>query len=501
MNRIVTAVIVLILSVLLLGLFPFYPIYLVIGLGVLLGLLGLELPSLALMLAVLLSVFGAFYQNPFIGLTFLVVLVVFASLTQTWIELGLLSATWLLAMLILPPLAIAPTILAGLHYGRQQALKIGILAAITTFLLTWSVGSARVALMPIVNHAAMYVPKPIPNPWQFAAFIPDPSILTTSALSAFFGPLGAAVSDFRFYIFIAVWAVAGYLAGFLAGRFKRQFYVPAAVAGVVPLLAVSFIFGAAAPLDLGVALVGAVVAGAVYRVVQSFVQARELGMFTRLQDLIPGGLPEKYSVLLGSPVCEERNLVIEQFLQLDEGAKSPSYLLTSDLDFARATVEKYGEQLTVLVANQRAASVTGAKVIPITSGPQNLTTINIELVKAVRNVASKGGRVCLDILSDILLTQKMLTTRKWVTDLVPRLDEWGFTTLGVFNPSLHSPEDTTAMVDLFKGYMQISDQEIAGKTRKTITVRKMTGLQYSEAQLVVDREALGRRKRKSRFAR
>jgi len=112
--------------------------------------------------------------------------------------------------------------------------------------------------------------------------------------------------------------------------------------------------------------------------------------------------------------------------------------------------------------------------------------------------------VCLDVLSDILLTHKLQTTRKWVSDLVPRLDEWGFTVLAVFNPTLHSSEEAKALTDLFKGFIEISEKDMAGKMRKVIAVRKMTDLQFNEAELIFDRrlmhqpEAKGLRARLSR---
>jgi KaiC/GvpD/RAD55 family RecA-like ATPase len=495
-NRAITFLVVAVLSGLLLTLFPFYPLYITIVLALVLGGLAIEFPSLSLPIAVLLSVIGALYQNAYIGLTYLVVFVLFVALGQTWVELALLSATWVLVFSPLPPLAIIPTVIAGLHSGRQTAVKIGLLSSITVFLLAWAMGMMKAGFFMIASPASVYVPKPIPEPWHFDAFLPNLGALLSPQIGSYFAPLGPAIGDFRLYVIVAAWAVGGYLIALLVPRFRKLWYLPASIVGVLPLLIVSFIFTGISPIDIGIAFVGVVVVTVAYKFVQSVITGPALGYFTKIEDLVPSGIPQKYSVLLGAPVGDERNLVIEEFLQTGFKTKSPCFMLTTDLDFARNSISKYGEKLTVLVANPRAETISGRNVVAIPTGIQNLTTLNIELVKVVRNVASTGGKVCLDVLSDILLTHKMLTTRKWVTDLVPRLDEWGFSVLGAYNPVLHSNEDVRGLMDLFKGDLEISEKDFAGKKRKVIMVRKMTDLQFSDGELLLDAQMLRKKEAK-----
>jgi KaiC/GvpD/RAD55 family RecA-like ATPase len=290
------------------------------------------------------------------------------------------------------------------------------------------------------------------------------------------------------------------LTAILATKWKKLFRLPPSIVGAVPVLAVSFIFAGASPIELAIAFVGVAIAAVAYSSVQSVFAMPGLGVFRGFEDLVPSGIPNKYSLLMGAPVCEERNLLVEQFYHEGMKAKSPCFLLTSDLDFAKSINAKYGEKLTVLVANPRADTMTGKNIVPISTGIQNLTTLNIELVKSVRSVATSGGKVCLDVLSDILLTHKMLTTRKWVTDLVPRLDEWGFTVIGTFNPALHAAEEAKGLTDLFKGYLEIFDKDFSGKMRKVIVVRKMTDLQFNESELVLDKETLRKKEVKGGLA-
>jgi hypothetical protein len=129
-----------------------------------LGALSLEFRYFGLILAVLLSVFGAMYQGALIGVTFLVVFFLVVTLTN-WLDVALVVAAWTLAFLTpVPSLSIAPTIFAGLHENRADALKVGVFSGLSIFLLGWTRNMAQVGLM-LVPSPASYVVRPIPAPW------------------------------------------------------------------------------------------------------------------------------------------------------------------------------------------------------------------------------------------------------------------------------------------------------------------------------------------------
>jgi KaiC/GvpD/RAD55 family RecA-like ATPase len=466
-----------------------------LGLALVLGIIGVELPGLALLVSILLSVLAATYQSPFIGMTFLIVLVLLSATIFGWFDTAMVTASWVLAFMLplfMSPLAIVPTVIAGYHNSRENALKVGAVTGISLFLLSWSRGVSQAGLM-LVPSPNNYAPKPIPDPWQFQAFLPSADMFTPDKLGSSFATLTSSIGDFRIYLLIIGWAVAGFLIAFLAPRWKGYVSVAASIIGVLPLVILSLIFAQTAPLQIGIALVGAVIVSLGYTSIQPLVTAPSMPTFTNLESLVTTGIPQKYTLLLGSPACDERNLIVEQFIQSGVDKKIPSFMVTSDTSFAEAASQKFGDILTVLVANPRATS-TGKNVVPLTTGVQNLTGLNIELVKLVKDRAGSGARVVLDIISEIMLAQKMPTTRKWVTDLVPRLDNWGFTVLGVFNPGLHSTEEVQGIIELFNGYVQIYEKDFQGKSRKVITVRKMANLQYNDAELIVERERLAGKK-------
>ncbi len=491
-GRLASFAAVALLAFFLLVLFPFYPLYIAIGLALVLGIVAIELPGLGLLLAVLLSVLAAAYQSPFIGLTVLVVLVLLSSAIAGGFDIAMIVAGWMLGFFLTPSLAILPAVLAGYHDRREDALKVGAVSGISIFLLSWVRGIAQAGFMfaPSPNN---YRPKSIPDPWQFQAFMPSGDVLNNVKVGTFFAPLISSIGDFRIYALILGWAIAGFLIALLVQKWKGYLSMAASVVGILPLVALSFVFAQTPPLDIGFAVVGTIVVAFGYRSLQPLVSAPTLPTFTSLSGLVTTGIPQKYTLLLGSPACDERNLVVEKFIESGLDKKIPSFMVTSDASFAESAAKKFGDMLMVLVVNPRAAA--GEKnVIPLTTGVQNLTSLNIELVKLVKDRAGSSARVILDVVSEVMLAHKMLTTRKWVSDLIPRFENWGFTVLGVFNPSLHSNEEVQGLIELFNGYVQIYEKDYLGKTRKLIAVRKMADLQYNEAELVIDKEQLARKK-------
>ena len=489
-GRILGAVVVTVLSVALLLQFPFYPVLIALALAVVLGAIALEFPSVALWLGIILSMFAGFYQNPFLGITYFIVFLCILALTTSWLQIAFVAASWVLALSSLPALALVPLVLAGDHLRGEHALRVGAVSAISCFLLCWSVGLRQAGLMLIPFAAPSLVMQPVQNPWQFTAFLPNLNLFTSQAIMSYYAPMLTNLEDLRAIILVVIWIVTGYIVGFLADKFKLTARGILAVAGCLPVVAVAAVLGSSSFTGLAVALVGSILAVVAYNLAKPALALPAIRTFTRLKDLIPTGVPGSYSILLGSPACEERNLIVELFIRSGVGRQAPCFDLTADVGYGRNLLSKFPQGLTLLIGSPRAAEATEKNVIRISSGIQNLTTINIELVNAVKDHYQPGSVVCLEAISDILLSQKLLTTRKWITDLTPRLEGWGYTVLGVFNPALHSKEENQGITDLFKGYIEITEKDYAGKQRRMIAVRKMIDVKYNEGELLLDRDQL-----------
>jgi class 3 adenylate cyclase len=271
LSRLATFGVVAILSGLLLTIYPFYPLYIAIIIALVLGVVGLEFPYFGLMLAILLSVFGAMYQDALVGLTFLVVFFVALMLTR-WLSVACVATSWILAFLTsVPSLAIAPTIFAGLHEGRKDALKIGVVSGFSIFLLGWTKNMIEAGLM-LIPSLSSYVAKATPDPWRFTAFIPNVDMFSMTRLTEFYAPLVSSLGDFRIYVLISTWAIAGYLTAFLASKMRGLRYIASSVVGVLPAVIVSLFFAQTPLLEIGAALVasGAIPVG--YRFLQPIIE-------------------------------------------------------------------------------------------------------------------------------------------------------------------------------------------------------------------------------------
>jgi len=72
-------------------------------------------------------------------------------------------------------------------------------------------------------------------------------------------------------------------------------------------------------------------------------------------------------------------------------------------------------------------------------GIENLTEIEIALTRAFRLIdpaTTVQRRICIEIISDVLLQHRVVITRKWLGTLLPNLKAKGFTTCAVINSQM-----------------------------------------------------------------
>jgi KaiC/GvpD/RAD55 family RecA-like ATPase len=218
-----------------------------------------------------------------------------------------------------------------------------------------------------------------------------------------------------------------------------------------------------------------------------------------LDNLLLGGIPEDYNVILASPSCDERDLLIKRFLEAGIREGQPTFYITIEATGVRALAEEFQSCFYVFVCNPRADLMT--KSLPNIfklKGVENLTDIDIALTKAIQTLpTSKSGprRACIEIISDVLLQHRAVTTRRWLVELLPDLKSKGFTTLAVMNPQMHPQEDVQAILGLFDGEIKIYEKETKEGLEKFLRIRKMYNQRYLENELSVKKERLETTKR------
>jgi KaiC/GvpD/RAD55 family RecA-like ATPase len=203
-----------------------------------------------------------------------------------------------------------------------------------------------------------------------------------------------------------------------------------------------------------------------------------------LDNLLYGGIPENYAVVLASPSCDERDWLIRRFLET--GAKNSEYAfyVTLNAGEARALAEHFPSNFYLFVCNPQADKIIeNLPNVYRLKGIESLTEISIALIKAFRclkNPATTPKRACLEIVSDVLLQHQAIQTRKWLTDIITEFKTEGFTTLAIINPTMHPPEEVNAITDLFEGEIRITERT---REKKFLKIQKMYNKKYLECEI------------------
>lgn len=216
-----------------------------------------------------------------------------------------------------------------------------------------------------------------------------------------------------------------------------------------------------------------------------------------LDDILYGGVPEGYAVLLVSPPLDERDLITESFLLKGIDRDEVVLLLSTKMRgiISELVVEK-PENFYLFLCNPRADLLLqdGPNIFKFQS--PDLTQLNIKMESLLRDLRQRGmkpRRVVLEIVSDTILTHETKTVRRWLRDLLTMLKVTNATILSTIDPGMHSRDETRAVIDLFDGYMEVEEKEVNGAQTKTLTVKRLYGKKYLEKEWVLKRETGTRR--------
>ena len=217
--------------------------------------------------------------------------------------------------------------------------------------------------------------------------------------------------------------------------------------------------------------------------------------YTSLDNLLLGGIPENYSVILTSPSCDEREELITRFLKAGITNGQVTFHITSEPGNLATSAEEFPSTLYLFICNPRADVIVQSfpNVFKL-KGIESLTDIDIALTKAFRTLeASQTGpkRACIEIVSDVLLQHHAVITRKWLSGLLPDLRSKGFTSLAVINPQMHAQEEVQAILGLFEGEIKITERETEREHEKILRIRKLKNQRYIDTELVLTKEELG----------
>jgi len=209
-----------------------------------------------------------------------------------------------------------------------------------------------------------------------------------------------------------------------------------------------------------------------------------------LDNLLFGGIPRDYAVILTSPSCDERDLLIKGFLETGAKSGEVTFCVTIDPGETKSLAEEFQSDFYLFICNPQADKIIKslANVLKL-KGVENLTDISIVLSSAFRKLdksQKSPRRACIEIVSDVLLQHHAVQTRRWLNALIPELKSRGFTTLAVMNPQMHPSEEVHAILGLFDGEINIHKKG----SEKFLRIEKMHNQKYLQSELHLRKEKL-----------
>ncbi|MCJ7423181.1 hypothetical protein MUP01_02795 [Candidatus Bathyarchaeota archaeon] len=213
-----------------------------------------------------------------------------------------------------------------------------------------------------------------------------------------------------------------------------------------------------------------------------------------LDSVLFGGIPENYAVILTSPSCDEKDLLVKRFLHSGISDDQVVFYVTADISKATMLTKEFLLNFYLFVCSPQAGEVfKGSSTVFKLKGLENLTEVNIALDSALRSLNTspgRHGRVCLDIVSDILLQHHAVNTRRWLSGVIQELKAKEFTTLAVMNPYMHPSEEVQAVLGLFDGELDIYEKGSGEDSAKYLRIRRMLGQTYQENPIVLGKDSL-----------
>lgn len=215
--------------------------------------------------------------------------------------------------------------------------------------------------------------------------------------------------------------------------------------------------------------------------------------YDELDTLLQGGLPEKYSIIITAPPSDERELLIERFLRAGASSGEVTFYITLDSEIGKSLAKDFSN-FYLFLCNQLAEECNlDLPNVFCLSGVGALSNIDIALTKSFRLLGDHetgSKRICIDLISDILLHHEAVNTRKWVNGIISELKSNGFTVLCVINSLMHTQDQVQAILGLFDGEIRLDEKETKNGIETFLRIRRMRNHKYSREEIKVTPESL-----------
>ena len=197
-----------------------------------------------------------------------------------------------------------------------------------------------------------------------------------------------------------------------------------------------------------------------------------------LDSLLLGGIPAEYAVVLSGPPSDEREMLVKNFLNAgaDEGI---TFYVSTEISNLQDLLKNPNFYLFLCNPKPKTEVPDLPNVYKLQS-KADITNLGIALTKAIRRIDQSvtQKRICIEILSDVLVKHGTNTTREWISSLITDLGAKGFTILAVMDPEMHPSDQSKAILNLFDGEICLLQSNDPLDCKKSIQVKKLRNQDY-----------------------
>ena len=210
-----------------------------------------------------------------------------------------------------------------------------------------------------------------------------------------------------------------------------------------------------------------------------------------LDDMLGGGIPLGFAVLFLAQSYDERDLLIRKAIESNVAKGGPTFYLSTDISKTEDLARTFPRGFYAMspMAEKMAPEFQNVIKIPDVGDLSNLSISANQFIDSHSD--ERGGNLLtIDLLTDLLLRNKAVTTRKWLTEFIAKHKSKHFTILSTLDPTVTSKEDSQAIIGVFEGVIEIYERQLQERSRRFLVVKKMYDHDYSEDELMLDRHKL-----------
>ena len=210
-----------------------------------------------------------------------------------------------------------------------------------------------------------------------------------------------------------------------------------------------------------------------------------------LDGMLGGGIPVQFAVLILAESYDERDLLIRKTIQSNAARGRLTFYMSNDISKTQDIARRFPRNLYALnpLADKMGTGFQNITKIPDVGDLSNLSISSNEFIDS-HSDTKEGNLLVIDLLTDVLLRNKAVTTRKWLNEFIAKHKAAHFTVMATLDPTVTSREDTQAIIGVFEGVIEIYERQLQERSRRFLVVKKMYGHDYSEDELMLDRQKL-----------